>query len=569
MTCLLIIQALPSITMKRKQQREKVDHKRVHFVPSQSRYTTSSLNKSVWFSAFSHSQARACDHLFTRSQTLIKGQLTTLSVLLLPRLSLPSLFPIQMTAATEYLFPQTETQPKDKSLSSLNTQGDSAQCSFIVPSGSCSILPRNGSLASVSLDVQPSIPLPNVNLSLDCQVDQRLKSPCVSAERRVSRESNTNYNGYPEKCSVPHCLISPHTPQSVMEPRLNPGFSSVSDSNSLGACLVNYTIEENKTLSSPPHLTQALGMWAPVVRESQPFHQTSNFWSCLQDKPPKPNSSLKGLTGQNGEVRLTTPQPEVTTAWLVGQPKSSIGEYSVWLRITTRISEQNRWHPKTVENDNSCLISHLTGLLRPEFNTNKNHSVNQTSSLTSVPRHCQNARVLSAPSLSASNLEWKSEPPFGTPNHMRSTKCDDFVEIPLDEIFPPNPKTIPEKKAWSGFSEPMLELWTKILPSIFDCFHVPVMDKLRAPVKKNLTTASSHTLNVKVESETPGTGTGLDTGHVWGKILKVSRSSHEPLPWGKAVADLLIKKCLNQLRFLKMTSPLLSEEQSGMASYQL
>ncbi|XP_048475661.1 uncharacterized protein LOC109922132 [Rhincodon typus] len=551
MICLLIIQALPCITMKRKQQREKTAHKGVHFAPSRSTYTTSGLNKSVWFSAFSHFHARGSDHLFARTQTLVKGQSTTLSVLSLPRLSLSSVLPMELIAATEYLFPQTEAEPKDKSFSSLNSQGDSAQCSFMVPSASWSIVePQLKSPASVSPNVQSSIPPSSLNFSHDCQIDQRLKSPCVSTERRLSRESNTDCSGYPEKDSVSHCLVSPHTPRSEMEPTSNPGSSSVSDSNLLCTCLENSTIEEKKPLPSPHHLAQGLGMWSPGIRESQPFHQTSNFWSCLQDKSPKPNSSLKGLTSQNGEVRLTTLKTKVAIA-STGQPKRSTRAYSAGLRLTTRTSEQNRLHPKAMDDDDSCTISHLTSLVRPEVNVSKDYCVNQTPSLTSVPRHCQNPRLLSAPSPPMSNLEWKSEPSFATPNHMRSTKCDDFVEIPLDEIFPPNSKTFPERKAWSGISEQLLELWTKILPSIFDCFHIPVMDKLRAPVEKNLTTVSNNTLNVRVESEAPGSGTGLDAGHVWGKILKVSRSNHEPLPWGKAVADLLFQEIFKPTEILK------------------
>ncbi|XP_078060755.1 uncharacterized protein LOC144486573 [Mustelus asterias] len=533
MTCLLIIQALPSITMKRKQQRDKPDHVRVCFAQPRSRYLTSNLVESIWCSSFSNPRTRSGGHPIARIQTSIKGQPTTLPVLSSPCLALQSVLAMEMTAATEYRIPQASVQTKEKSLSSLNLQTCGTKHSLQLPSAS---YPSN--LSTI--------------FSLGHPKDQRQEPTYSSRERRLSIDSSRDDGEYPEKGKVPHSL------QPVLESRSNSGSLAMLSANSLSSDLVNPI-----TMTSPaPHqLAQTPGMWVLVAGESQPSHRPPNSCSCLQGKSPKPSSSLKGLTVQNGEASVTTFNPSVTIA-SVDQPKTSTGGYSAVSRSTIRTSDQNRPCPKGAEGDGPFTISHLINASHfgsPGVNINKDHSIEQIPSLIPIPTHCQSPRLIPASTSSVSKLQCKSEPFFAAATHMRPSKCDEFVEIPLDEIFPPNPKAVPERKAWLGISEPLSELWTKILPSsIFNCFHNPAGEKLRAPAGKNLTTDSSNTLSVRVPSGAPGSGTGLDAGHAWGKILNVSRSSHEPLPWGETFADLLFQEIFKPTEILKSDHPISS-----------
>ncbi|XP_072345746.1 uncharacterized protein [Scyliorhinus torazame] len=548
MSCLLIIQALPCVTMKRKRHREKSDHVRVHFAQPRSTHRISSLAESIWCSAFSHPQTGSGDHLIARPQTSVKGQPTVLAVLSIPCPSLHSVLAMEVSAATEYLFPQTSVQPKEKSLSSLNPQACGPKHTFQLPTACY--------LSNLNLTSSPGQPR-----------DQRLEPSYSSRERRLSSESRRDNGEYPEKDKVPHGL------QSVRESRPNSGSVALLNAHSLSSDLVS-----SITLSSPePHqLAQAPGMWVPVAGESQPSHWPPKFWSCLQDKSTKPNPRLKDLPGQNGEAPVATFNPSVTIASpSVNQPKRSTGGYSAGLRSTTGASDQNGRHPKVAGDDGSFTVSHPTnsshlGCLK--VNVSKDHSTEQTPSLISISSHCQGPRPLPAPTSSVSKLQWKSEASFAAPTHMVPSQCDEFVEIPLDETFPPNPKAVPERKAWLAVSEPLSELCTKILPSsIFNCFHIPATGKLRAPVGKSQVTASSNTLSVRVESGAPGSGTGLDAGHLWGKILNVSRSRHEALPWGETFADLLFQEIFKPSEILKSDPPISSRrtELGGQSEFQL
>ncbi|XP_038643452.1 uncharacterized protein LOC119958991 isoform X2 [Scyliorhinus canicula] len=544
MSCLLIIQALPCVTMKRKQHREKSDHVRVHFAQPRSTYLISSLVESICCSAFSHPQTGSCDHLIARPQTSVKGQPTVLPVLSIPCPSLHSVLAMEVPAATEYLFPQTSVQPKEKSLSSLNPQTCGPKHTFQLPTACY--------LSNLNLTSSPGQPR-----------DQRLEPTYSSRERRLSSESRRDNGEYPEKDKVPHGL------QSVPASRSNSGPLAMLNAHSLSSDLVNSI---TVTSPEPDQLAQAPGMWVAVAREGQPSNRPPKFWSCLQDKSPKPN-----LPGQNGKALVATLNPSVTIASpSVNQPKRSTGDYSAGLRSTTGASDQNGRHPKVAGDDGPFTVSHPTnsshlGCLK--VSVSKDHSIEQTPSRISISSHCQGPRLLlPAPTSSVSKLQWKSEASFAAPTHMVPSQRDEFVEIPLDEIFPPNPKAVPEKKAWLSVSEPLSELCTKILPSsIFNCFHIPTTGKLRAPIGKSHVTASSNTLSVRVESGAPGSGTGLDAGHLWGKILNVSKPRHKSLPWGETFANLLFQEIFKPSENLKSDPPISSRrtEWGGQNEFQL
>ncbi|XP_067883898.1 uncharacterized protein [Heterodontus francisci] len=552
MTCLVvIIQALPCVSVKRKQQREKSDHVRVGFAPSHSGLV----------------ESNSCSEFFLR-QTVgsdggdisFKGQPTTLLLPLIPRLSVQSLLVMEMTTTTEYQCQQKPAQPKEKSLSSLNTRASGTKPSILLPSAPWSFAGLcTGSAPCILPCAQSPIPLSNLNptFSLGLLRDQGLKPPCGSRERGLSSESNTVDGDRPKKESVSQDLLIDYTPQSVLESSSNPGSPAVPSAKSLSLDLVIPITEEGtKTLPTSHLLVQTPGTWVLVTRESQVAHQTPNSSSCLQDKSPKPNSSLKGLAGQNSEISVTTPNPNVAIASSsASQMKRSPGGGSAGLQSTRGASDQNRLHANVVEDDGPFTISHLANSLHlgsPGVNVNKDYSMKQTSSLMLVPRQCESPPHLPVPSPSLSNLEWKSEPSLAAPSHTGPSKCDEFVEIPLDEVFPSNPKMLPESKACLGISQPLSEFCTKILPSlIFNCFHNPTTEKLQAPVGKRGTPASSNTLSFRVESDARGSETGLDTGDAWGKILTVSRSNNAPLPWGKTFTDLLFQELFKPTEILK------------------
>uniref|UniRef100_UPI00398ED643 uncharacterized protein n=1 Tax=Pristiophorus japonicus TaxID=55135 RepID=UPI00398ED643 len=553
MTCVLVIQALLCVTMKRKRQREGFDYVRVLFALSRSGFITSSSAESIWYSVFSCSQTGGGDWLIARSETSAKGQPTSPPALLTPRLwlSLQCEPAMEVTAASERLYPLIPIQPRESSLASFNPQASGSRQSLLPPA------PRGGSPASSGArspsNLKPTFcPGP--------PGDQGVKTGCDPRGKRWSTVCSAAGSEWPEKESLLHCLMDS---QCVLESAPNPSSPGGPNATSGSPDLADSTIEEGTKTSAAPHqLTQKPGICIPSARESQASRQTPNSASRLEGKSLKPSSSLEGCSaGQRSEVLAPTPNPRTTTASSPdAQPKWSPGGYSSGLRSMTGASDQNRLRCKVLEGP--FTISHLASsayVASPGGNGAKGCSMKQSPSLVTAPGHCQRPQLIPVQSPSISSLEGKLETSFPAPNHTRPSECDEFVEIALDEIFPPNPKMLAESRAWSGISEPLSEFWTKIhLSSIFNCFHQP------APT-------SSNTLSVRVQVEARGSGSGLDTGDVWGKILNVSPSSHTPLPWGKVFADLLFQEFFKPTEILKGTqaTPPGGAGRRGQSEHQL